>query len=111
MVDVVIQGETRPFMVTFMECGSLIPFPTEEPVPTSNGVAVAHPIDLVVSKIVACLSREQERDYEDMAEAIKVWPEWSQQAVQVLKNYRVSTISRALAAPLMPSMKDSIRKR
>ncbi|MCY3770196.1 MAG: hypothetical protein OXG56_12655 [Gammaproteobacteria bacterium] len=34
-----------------------------------------HPIDLVVSKIVACLSREQKRDYEDMAEAIKAWPE------------------------------------
>ncbi len=44
MVDAVIQGETRPLIVTFMECGSLIPFPTKEPITASNGVAIAIPL-------------------------------------------------------------------
>ncbi len=99
MVDAIIQGKTRDLIVTFMECGSLVPFPSKEPVIASNGVAVAHPIDLVASKMAACISREQKRDYDDMAEAIKAWPEWCRQAVHVLKNYRPAAISRALAAP------------
>ena len=57
MVDATIKGEWRSVKVTFMECGHLIPSPTRDPMAAPNGVAVAHPADLVAAKIEACLNR------------------------------------------------------
>lgn len=99
MIDATVTGKSRDITVTFMECGCLIPFPKRSPIMASNGVSVVHPVDLIASKIAACLSREKERDYIDIAEAVRVWPQWCQEAARGLDNYELAAISRSLAAP------------
>ena len=51
MVDAVLKGNSRELTVTFMECGRIIPFPVRDPITAPNGVAVAHPVDLIAAKI------------------------------------------------------------
>ena len=99
MIDAVLIGENRKLAITFMECGRMIPMPTQPPIVASNGVPVAHPVDLVASKMEACVSRGAVRDYEDISEAIKVWPEVCRAAVQIVPNRRVSSIARMISLP------------
>lgn len=74
MVDAEIAGEHRAVAVTFLETGRLFARPTTDPVTAPNGVAVAHPIDLVASKMWALIGRDEVRDYVDLAESIRAWP-------------------------------------
>lgn len=99
MVDAAVKGERRSVKVTFMECGRLIPAPTRDPMTAPNGVAVAHPADLVAAKIEACLNRGALRDYEDVAAAFDAWPEWTRAASRSLEGRSASAVGRALAAP------------
>ena len=88
--------------MTFMECGHMVPMPVSEPVKTSNGVAVAHPVDLTAAKLVACMNRSAVRDYEDVAACIKTWPDWTRDAVGVLTaegKLRETDVRRVLAEP------------
>jgi len=100
MVDGTLPGRSRTVKVTFMECGHLIPQPTRKPVEAPNGVAVAHPVDLVAAKLEACCNRGAQRDYEDVAEALAAWPGWCREAAgKALPNRGRAEIGRALAAP------------
>ncbi len=101
LFDVVVPGE-REVMVTLMEWGHLIPEPEEEPMTATNGVRVAHPVDLVAAKVQACVSRETTRDYEDIAAAIGTWSRWTLDGVMaVIKHgeYDAPRIARVLADP------------
>ncbi|MCY4056586.1 MAG: nucleotidyl transferase AbiEii/AbiGii toxin family protein [Gammaproteobacteria bacterium] len=74
MVDAEIVGQRRSVAVTFLETGRLFAEPTREPLVAANGVAVAHPVDLVASKLWALVGRDELRDYVDLAESIRAWP-------------------------------------
>ena len=52
MVDARLRDTWRELTVTFMECGRLIPHPVRAPQHAPNGVAVAHPTDLVAAKLL-----------------------------------------------------------
>ena len=100
MIDAVIEGENRDIKITFMECGHLIPMPSQSSIRASNGVLVAHPIDLIVTKIEACFDREQVRDYEDISFAVEAWPDWCRTACDlVLKDRRLDSICGILSSP------------
>ena len=102
MVDAKVRDAVaqRVLTVTFMECGHMIPHPTREPLTAPNGVAVAHPVDLVAAKVEACLNRGATRDYADIAEAVNAWPSWCREEVpEALPARSRSAIGRALAAP------------
>lgn len=100
MVDATLAGHSRALKVNFMECGRLIPLPTRKPIVAPNGVAVAHPVDLVAAKMEACCNRGAQRDYEDVAEALSAWPRWCREgAGKALPNRSWTEIGRALAAP------------
>lgn len=100
MVDADLPGGERTIRITFMECGRLVPMPIREPIKAPNGVAVAHPADLVAAKIEACLTRGALRDYEDVAEALAAWPKWCGEAVgTALGGRRETDILRGLANP------------
>ncbi len=99
MVDAVIKGDHRDLIITFMECGHLIPFPVRNPVFAPNGIAVAHPIDLMTAKIEACISRGEKRDYEDIAAAFSAWPGWNDSAIGALPARSVAAVGRTLATP------------
>lgn len=74
MVDAEIVGEHRAVAVTFLETGRLFAPPVRDPLVATNGVAVAHPVDLVASKMWTLVGRDELRDYVDLAEAIRAWP-------------------------------------
>ena len=99
MVDARIEGAQREIAVTFMECGVLMPMPTLPPLAAPNGVAVAHPVDLVASKVEACFNRGSIKDYLDVAEAARAWPEWSAVAARGMASRSARDIGRVLAAP------------
>ncbi len=101
LVDLDIAGAERDVRVTVMECGHLVPLPSRPPITAANGVAVAHPVDLIASKMAACLNREDGNDYLDLAAALRAWPGWGRQAAHVLvrQDRRRADIRRALADP------------
>ena len=80
----------------------MVPMPVREPEKASNGVAVAHPVDLTAAKFAACMNRSAVRDYEDIAACIESWPEWTRDAVGVLtaeERVRDTDVRRVLADP------------
>ncbi len=99
MFDAQISRPERTIKATFMECGHLVPMPIEAPIQASNGVAVAHPVDLLAAKLEACISRGAERDYIDLAEAARVWPAFFQATIAALPERPVASIARALVSP------------
>ena len=99
MVDATIAGENRKITVTFMECGTMVPMPRLAPLAAPNGVAVAHPVDLVASKVEACFNRGSIKDYRDVAEAAMAWPEWSAAAARGMRSRSPAAIGRVLATP------------
>lgn len=99
MVDATIKGENRKITVTFMECGTMVPMPTLTPLVAPNGVAVAHPVDLVASKVEACFNRGSIKDYRDVAEAAMAWPEWSAAAARGMESRPPAAVGRVLATP------------
>ena len=101
MVDVRLP-ETHahgPLLITLMECGPMIPFPKFEPVFAANGVAVAHPADIISCKLEACASRAAARDYIDIAAAIRSWPDMVADAIQNTGNRHAAAISSVLVNP------------
>ena len=102
MVDAIVSGDQRDIKVTFMECGPLIPAPTRRPLAAPNGLAIAHPVDLTASKLVACMSRDTIRDYRDLDAAVAAWPNTVEQAIEVVTKRRLARetdIARALSEP------------
>lgn len=97
MVDGVVEGGGRAVMLTFMECGQLVPMPQYPPMAASNGIAVAHPVDLVAAKIEACVNRGASRDYGDVAAAFEAWPEWTRTAVGSLSERTPMEVARAFS--------------
>ena len=73
MVDCTITGK-RNVRMTFLECGYLIPAPTQEARPGPLGTLVASPLDLVASKLKCIETRTELRDYVDLAQAERTWP-------------------------------------
>ena len=65
MVEALIKGAQRELVITFMECGSLIQFPVRNPMTAPNGISVAHPVDMMTTKIEVCINRSAQRDHED----------------------------------------------
>lgn len=107
MIDAIIAGENRDIKITFMECGHLIPMPSQPSIRAPNGVLVAHPIDLIVTKIEACFDREQARDYEDISFAVEAWPDWCHTACDfMLKDRRLDSICGVLSSPPYHIYKD-----
>ncbi len=109
MVDVRLP-ETHghgPLLITLMECGPVIPFPKFEPVISANGVAVAHPADIISCKLEACASRAAVRDYIDIAAAIRSWPDLVVEAIQTAVNRHAAAVWSVLASPpaeLLPEL-------
>lgn len=99
MVDALIKGNRRDLNISFMECGRLIPYPVRKPMTAPNGIAVAHPVDLMAAKAEACISRGELRDYEDIAAAFGAWPEWNDAAIGALPARSAAIVGRTLAAP------------
>lgn len=87
MVDAELPAPGRPegsITLTFMEMGRLIPAPRRRPIRSTNGVAVAHPLDLIASKLTALTSRDTLRDYRDIAAAFRAWPDMAERAAEQL---------------------------
>ena len=100
MVDAVLEADRRKLKITFMECGRMVPMPIRDPCIASNGVMVAHPVDLVASRIEACCNRGALRDYRDVAEALAAWPSWCRESVeQALPGRSQAAVRRVLASP------------
>lgn len=99
MVDVRFPAANRAISMTFMECGRLIPMPMRPPLRAANGVAVAHPVDLIAAKVQACFGRGELRDYEDLAEAVQAWPAWSRMACLSLPGRKAADVASVLSAP------------
>ena len=99
MVDAVVEGENRDVSLTFMECGRMVPMPTMDPPTATNGVAVAHPVDIAAAKMEACFTRGALRDYIDVAAAIHAWPAWSKRAGGILPGRRPDAVVRVLSTP------------
>ena len=99
MIDALIQGEHRELIITFIECGRIIPSPVRNPVTAPNGVAVADPVDLMAAKVEACISRGEQRDYEDICAAFSAWPAQIEAAISALPGRSTSAVGRALATP------------
>ena len=97
MVDIRKTGRARELTITMMEAGMMVPLPSRSPILAENGVAVAHPFDLVVSKSRACLSRLAERDFIDLAEAILAWPETARQAWTSIEDQQLSRLAACVA--------------
>ena len=97
MVDALVPSRDREVVVTFMECGRLIPMPVRDPVMSPGGIAVAHPIDLIAAKLEACRSRGAGRDYVDVAAALEAWPCWCRDAAATLPR-GAADVAHALAA-------------
>ena len=106
MIDAVVQsmdhlGNCRPVTVTLMETGPLV-FPPRHPTAAAaNGVEVAHPIDLMACRMRACASRGTANDYCDLAAMLRVWPDWSGNAVEIVSAASLSVVSvcAAISAP------------
>ena len=75
MVDARLAGRERSIRFTFMEPNPIMPAPLHPPLTAANGVAVAHPADLIGSKMRAIETRDAVRDYIDLAAAIDAWPQ------------------------------------
>lgn len=100
MLDVRLPGRDRQLRITLMECGPVIPFPHRRPVMAANGIAVAHPFDLIVAKCRACASRGEMRDYVDIAAAVTAWPDIARQAASSLDHMPAMRLAAALGDPL-----------
>ena len=101
-VFVHVRGPNRTVSMRFRECGQVIPMPVHEAVKAPNGIAVAHPVDLMAVKLADCMTFPAMRHYEDMAVCIGVWPEWACDAVGVLAaagGVGETDVRRMLAAP------------
>ena len=102
MVDITVRSGEEDISITMMECGVLIPQPLYRPRTAPNGVLVAHPVDLVASKLLAIMTRDTERDFIDLYAADRHWPgiitAGMETAVQANKN-SASAIAKTLADP------------
>ena len=102
MVDITVRSGERNISITMMECGALIPQPLHRPRTAPNRVLVAHPVDLVASKLLAIMTRDTERDFIDLYAADRHWPgiitAGMETAVQANKN-SASAIAKTLADP------------
>ena len=105
MVDALVRAGGREIVVTFMECGHLIPMPVRAPVVSGRGIAVAHPVDLLAAKFEACLSRAAGRDYVDVAAALEAWPRWCREAAEALPR-GAADVARGLAAPPAEALRE-----
>ncbi len=99
MVDGVLKAKSRDIRLTFMECGTFLPIPTEDPITAKNGILIAHPADLVVSKAHAMCSRGLLRDYQDLIASFNAWPELCVNALQNTPVRSSFEIARSLSAP------------
>ncbi len=116
MVDALWHGQARSIKVTFMECGHMLPMPTRDPILTSHGVAVAHPMDIIASKIEACMNRGLVRDCEDIDASLAAWPTWFRKAVQSLSGRselgvyaRLAEMSECLSPERHAPFRDRLR--
>ena len=87
----------RDIKLTFMESGRMVPNPQTPPIPAPNGVLVATPEDLVISKAAACISRGAPRDYIDIAAAAMAWPGMTEKALRKVPNQSPLAVARMLA--------------
>ncbi len=100
MVDVRLEGRRRQLLVTIMEAGPMVPLPRHSPLSAVNGVAVAHPADLVAAKALACMSRAMTRDFFDLTEAISAWPRLAREAVIGVEGLPAARLAARLADPV-----------
>lgn len=82
IVDIRSQEEGRVIQWNFIEFGPGMPPPAREPLTAPNGVAVAHPQDILTMKLEAVCERKQPRDYRDVAAIVTAWPELVEPAVE-----------------------------
>jgi len=102
MFDVIHDPENSALPMTFLEAGRMMAHPTRPPKRAENGLAVAHPIDLVITKLHACTGRGALRDYQDLAEIERHWPGTMVPAAAALEAQGLevrSSLLRALADP------------
>ena len=74
MVDAGFLSKTRLVRFNFAESGGFTPHPRYPPnIAESNGVAVLHPKDLMISKTLALVNRYALRDYQDAGAMHTAW--------------------------------------
>ena len=97
IVDAIIKRRLGNVRVSIMEFGPLIPHPTRPPISAQNGVLVAHPVDLIIAKCIACVSRGASRDYFDLASAFEALPRMGHEAVKAVPGQPVARLAACLA--------------
>lgn len=81
IIDIRSQEEGRVIQWNFIEFGLGMPPPAKPPLAAPNGVAVAHPQDILTMKLEALCERKQLRDYRDVAAIAAAWPGLAEPAV------------------------------
>ncbi len=100
MVDARLSGRERSIRFTFMEPNPIMPVPLHPPLIAANGVAVAHPADLIGSKMRAIETRDAVRDYIDLAVAIKAWPKHAARMASRPDSHRLVRLLGTIPAAL-----------
>ena len=111
MVDAHFQvNGQREIKITFIECGGLLAMPLR-PAETSesNGIQVAHPLDLAVTKLEALANRGERRDAKDVASIASAWPEICREAVRKARRNEVE-IARALSLAQLEADGDEAKR-
>ncbi len=82
MVDAVVKGKEREIKFNFISIEEFhVIAPVKTPITAQNGIEVAHPIDILASKLAAITKRKVIRDYMDIAFAHKKLPEELNKAI------------------------------
>lgn len=84
MVDAFVQGKEREVKFNFISIQEfhVVP-PQKPPIKASNGIAVAHPVDILSSKLATITKRKVIRDYIDIAFANKKIPDYLNEAIPI----------------------------
>ena len=93
----------RSIHITFMEpLPRVFPMPEHEPIVANNGVTVMHPIDTLAGKLMALISREILRDYQDVAWFAQHAPDVLEAAMRQLDRQRQMSFDRCLRFVVSP---------
>lgn len=84
MVDAFVQGKEREVKFNFISIEDFhVIAPVKAPIKAANGIAVAHPVDILSSKLAAITKRKVIRDYIDIAFANKKIPDCLNEAIPI----------------------------
>ena len=94
MIDAFVPGKEREVKFNFIsiEDFHVIP-PQKTPTDAQNGIKVAHPVDILATKLSALTDRKTLRDYFDIACANKNLPDYLNEAIPIYLKDRMTANS------------------